>query len=60
MITLTKIKSLLQLPLGSLRTFGVTHSRLVTHFRIRKTQKENFTFLILHKLHLLYIFNLFF
>ena len=49
----------LQLPLGSLRTFDVTHSRLVTHFRILKNQKiKIFTFLILHKLNLLYIFNL--
>ena len=26
----------IQLPLGSLRTFDVTHSRLVTHLRILK------------------------
>ena len=51
----------IQLPLGSLRTFDVMHSRLVMHFRILKKQKKKFfTFLILYKLNLLYIFNYFF
>ena len=36
------IRLTLQLPLGSLRTFDVTHSRLVTHFRILKIQKKKF------------------
>ena len=49
----------IQLPLTSLRTFDVTHSRLVTHFRIIESSKnKSFDFLILHKLGLLYIFNL--
>ena len=49
----------LQLPFTSLRTFDVTHSRLVTHFRIIKNSKNKILiFLILHKLGLLYIFNL--
>ena len=50
----------IQLPLGSFRNFDVTHSRLVTHFRILKNQNKIFTFLILHKLNLLYIFSLIF
>ena len=49
----------LQLPFTSLRTFDVTHSRLVTHLRIiKKSKNKILIFLILHKLGLLYIFNL--
>ena len=33
---------LLQLPLTSLRTYDVTHSRFVTHFRILKISKTKF------------------
>ena len=46
----------LQSPLTSLRTYDVTYSRFVTHFRIKK-QKFLF-FLLLQKLGLLYIFKL--
>ena len=47
----------LQSPLTSLRTYDVTHSCFVTHFRILKIQKiKFFIFLLLHKLGLLYIF----
>ena len=39
--------------------YDVTHSRLVTHFRSLKIQKINtLFFLLLHKLGLLYTFNL--
>ena len=38
------LKLILQLPTGSLRTFDVTHSRLVTHFRILKHQKKFYFF----------------
>ena len=49
----------MQSPLTSLRTYDVTHSRFVTHFRILKVQKiKILSFLLLHKLDLLYIFNL--
>ena len=54
------VENIIQLHLGSLRNFDVTHSCLFTHFRILKNQKKKFTFLILHKLNLLYIFNFFF
>ena len=33
---------LIQSPLTSLRTYDVTHSRFVTHFRIIKLQKIKF------------------
>ena len=55
----TRFSIHIQLSLGSLRTFDVTHSRLVTHFRILKKSKKKFTFLILHKLNLLYIIYFF-
>ena len=32
-------KIIVQLPLTSLRTYDVTHSRFVTHFRILKNSK---------------------
>ena len=49
---------LIQSPLTSLRTYDVTHSRFLTHFRILKTLKVKILiFLLLHKLGLLYIFN---
>ena len=41
-----------QLHLTSLRNYDVTHSRIVTYFRILKKQKK-YSFLILHKLGLL-------
>ena len=36
--------------LGSLRTFDVTHSRLLTHLRILKSSKKNFFFLNIAKI----------
>ena len=50
-------KKALQSPLTSLRTYDVTHSRFVTHFRILKIQKI-INFFLLQKLGLLYTFNL--
>ena len=42
---LISIFLLLQLPLTSLRTYDVTHSRFVTHFIILKNSKnKNFNF----------------
>ena len=44
-------KKIIQLPFTSLRTFDVTHSRFVTHFRIKKFQKlKILVFLILNRL----------
>ena len=43
-------KHLLQLPLTSLRTYDLTHSRFVTHFRILKYSKNKiYIFSIFHK-----------
>ena len=51
--------SYIQSPLTSLRTYEVTNSRLVTHFRIPKIQKiKILVFSLLRKLGLLYIFYL--
>ena len=48
-----------QSPLTSLRTYDVTHSRFITHFRILKIHKIKILFfLVLQKLGLWYIFNL--
>ena len=48
-----------QSTLTSLRTYDVTHSRFVTHFRILEIQKiKILIFLLLHKIGLLYTFNL--
>ena len=49
----------MQSPLTSLHTYDVTHSRLVTHFRVLKCSKKKLIFFnIAKKLGLLYIFNL--
>ena len=39
-----KLKIIIQSPLTSLRTYHVTHSRFVTHFRILKNAKIIFLF----------------
>ena len=51
---------MIQLPLTFLRTYDVTLSRFVTHFKIlNKSKRKNFIlFLILHKLGLLYFYQM--